>query len=125
MYLLDTNILILYLAGDLDVVRFIDEARTKKSYLAVSVITSIELLSFRAIQEEDEVIISRLLDELHVLSLRPDLAHLIAALRRKTGLKLGDATIAATAQSTNLTLLTRDRELVKKLGQADIDTMVI
>ncbi|OGL78895.1 hypothetical protein A3F28_02195 [Candidatus Uhrbacteria bacterium RIFCSPHIGHO2_12_FULL_57_11] len=125
MYLLDTNILILYLADDPAVVSFVDELRANKAWLSVSVISVVELFSSRALQEGDEIIIQRLLDGLEIVSVNSTLAHPAAIIRRTAGVTLGDAVIAATAQARHATFVTRDRDLVKKLKRTDVKTMVV
>ncbi len=114
MFVLDTNIIIGYLAGDEAVTTFVDEARSRKDLLMVSVITEIELFASPAMEPGDEILVDRLLATLDVVGLYSTIARRVAALRREFGIALGDAVIAATAQSRHATLVTRDRQLTRK-----------
>lgn len=124
-FVLDTNILIGYLTGDDAVVVFVDAARERGDSLAVSVITEIELFASPALASGEEVLIERLLASLEIMALYSTLARRTATLRREHGIALGDAIIAASAQSRSATLVTRDQSLAKRATRVGITVEVI
>lgn len=124
-FVLDTNILIGYLTGDDAAVAFVDAARERKDSLAVSVITEIELFASPALESGEEMLIERLLASLEIMALYSSLARRAAALRREYHIALGDAIIAAAAQSRSATLVTRDQSLAKRVERAGITVEVI
>lgn len=73
----------------------------------------------------EEVIIERLLADLEIMALYSSLARRAATLRREHHIALGDAIIAATAQSRSATLVTRDQSLAKQATRAGITVEVI
>lgn len=125
MLLLDTNILIGYLADDPVVIRFIDAARAKDQSLGISVITEIELFSSPALDEGEELIIERLLETIQIISLHSVIGGETARLRRQLRLSLGDAAIAATAKFQHATLVTRDKTLAKRLIQINFSVQIV
>ena len=106
MYLLDTNILILYLAGN-NVVKPYIEVRGAAPF--ISTITVAELLSHPKLSSGKLVEIKDFLSGFKILDFDNNTAYVTASLRRKhKGLKLPDAILAATAKLFNLTLVSRD-----------------
>ena len=100
--LLDTNT-VLYLLADR-----LAHPMPQGEYF-VSVITEIELLSYPSLTEDEEQKIQTFLDDIVLIELSRDIRSATIDLRRKTGLKLPDAIIAATAIVINAKLLTNDR----------------
>ncbi|MEO5348675.1 MAG: PIN domain-containing protein [Magnetococcus sp. YQC-3] len=77
----------------------------------ISIVSEIELLSFPSLRQEEEQAIHLLLEKLERLALNRAVRDQTILLRRRLGLKLPDAVIAATAISWNATLLTNDQQL--------------
>ncbi|MBI4619302.1 MAG: type II toxin-antitoxin system VapC family toxin [Desulfobacterales bacterium] len=100
--LLDTNT-VLYLLAD----RLAYPLPQGEYFL--SVITEIELLSYPSLTEDEEQKIQAFLEDIVLIELSKDIRSATIDLRRKTGLKLPDAIIAATAIVINAKLLTNDR----------------
>ena len=100
--LLDTNT-VLYLLADR-----LAHPLPQGEYF-VSVITEIELPSYPSLTEDEEQKIQAFLEDIVLIELSRDIRSTTIELRRKTGLKLPDAIIAATALTINAKLLTNDK----------------
>jgi len=114
MYLLDSNILINFLNGVKKEVDWINNAKKNNEFLGFSVISKIETLSLSELKEDkiqDIEIFLNLFSESHLSN---DVVFLSAQLRRNLKLSLGDAIVLATAISRKMTLVTNDKELIKK-----------
>ena len=105
-FLLDTNA-ILYLLGG----RLAMPLEVGQYY--VSVISEMELLSYPNLKEEDENQIRLLLTGLTVVELAEDVKTTAIQLRRRHGLKLPDAIVAASAMVLGAELLTNDLRLLR------------
>lgn len=103
-FILDTNILIYLfnnkLAGPLP-----------EGLHYCSVITELELLSFRGLTEHEEGLIRTMFSEMEIYDLNSDIKQITILLRRKYSLKLPDAIIAATSIVARATLITNDQSL--------------
>ena len=77
----------------------------------VSAITEIEILSFPALEANDEHQIKLFINDINLVELTRDIKQQTIILRRKKRLKLPDAIICATAISTNAILVTDDIRL--------------
>ncbi|CAN5120850.1 type II toxin-antitoxin system VapC family toxin [soil metagenome] len=116
-YLIDSNVIINYLAGNIsvskvDLLKSIVNAKPQ-----ISVISQIEVLS-RDSTEAYTALIEGFLSECHVRTLSSEVVQLTIAIRRKYKLKTPDAIIAATAIHYNSTLITsniRDFDNIKGL----------
>ena len=109
-YLLDTNFLISYLraeAWDKDYL-----VNLGNEELFVSVITEMEILSYRRIASDEEARAHDLLDKLTIVDFNDQVKRLGISLRRAFNLKLPDAIIAATAVFLGAHLVTNDRQLL-------------
>ncbi len=95
--LLDTDVLIDHIRG----YRALEMDDT-----AISVITRAELF---AGDERQEVALEALLEDCEEVAVDPPIARLAGRVKRRTGLKIADALIAATALERNLPLMTRNR----------------
>jgi predicted nucleic acid-binding protein len=107
-YLLDTNI-VLYLLGGDKVLAGILGNRTPY----VSYITEMELLGSPKLSAAEERTIGHFLDACFILNMSQEIKNLAIQIRRKSGLKLPDSIIAATAEFNGLSLLTADTEFNK------------
>ncbi len=103
-FLLDTNVAIRLLGGKL-------MAPLPEGLYGISIVSEIELLSFSSLRQEEEQAIHLLLNMLERLALNRAVRDQTILLRRRLGLKLPDAVIAATAIAWNATLLTNDQQL--------------
>jgi predicted nucleic acid-binding protein len=107
-YLLDTNFVINYFKGI-----FKDDARQLTDSVIndatfFSVITRIELLSYRSLNEKDEEVIKEFVADCTVFSLEESIIKQTILLRKANRIKLPDAIIAATALVHDLQLLTHN-----------------
>lgn len=107
-YLIDSNILIHILAGDLpertySIVREI----CNQSFL-VSIISKIELLGWRNGTPDGLAMARNLLLEADIISLSDPISDIAINIRQKKAIKLPDAVIAASAIFLNATLVTRN-----------------
>lgn len=106
-YLLDTNAIINLLNDERADFSF----REKKGVYFVSIITEIELLSFKNLTKEDETSIKKLLPEACIINIDTDIKNKTIELKKKKKIKLPDALICATAVVRRLTLVTDDKDL--------------
>lgn len=102
-FILDTNALLYLLRGYACMQPYFE-----KQY-GISVISEMELLSFAQNSEEDERNIQSLIDDCVVFDLNNAVKNQTISIRKKYGIKLPDAIIAATAIENNLPLLTADK----------------
>jgi len=105
-FLLDTNA-ILYLLGG----RLANPLETGQYY--ASVISEMELLSYSDLTSEDESRLRSFLASVIVLELTTEVKTKAIELRRRDGLKLPDAIIAASALVVDAELLTNDLQLLR------------
>ena len=110
----DTNILLYFLKGDMEVVDMISDKD-----IFISFITELEILSFPGLTDKDEKTIKGLLDNCTIIDINPEIKNLTIELRKKSKLKLPDLIIAASAYINKLTLLTADKQF-KSLEELDI-----
>jgi predicted nucleic acid-binding protein len=106
-YLLDTNAVIQLLAGNPSLIKMAENS----DFLAISVISKLEFLSYPDLTEDEKSAFSELLEDLTVFDLvasNPALMQEIVAMRIDGGLKLPDAVIAATALVNGCEVITND-----------------
>jgi len=113
-YLFDTNAVIYLLTG---VEGFSEDIPLSEIY--ISVISKIELLS-KPLSSEIEAVLDRFIKSVSVQTLSEHIVNETIRRRRSMGLKTPDAIIAATAAILNLTLVTADKQLIKKCGDLGI-----
>ncbi len=108
-YLWDTNIVIYYLQNQFssNAEKYIDSI-VLENIPSISVITEIELLSWKNASKKDTLIIKQFINDSYVFELDPEIKNVCAEIRKKHGLKLPDALIAATSIINNLILVTRN-----------------
>jgi predicted nucleic acid-binding protein len=107
----DTNTVIDLFKGRIDLVLFRRETAGKEQYL--SSISRMELLSFPEITEDEENRITAFLSKREIIPIDAAIERFAIAFRRKTGRKLPDSIIAATAIILGATLVTSDKHLLK------------
>ena len=109
-YLLDTNAVIQLLAGNPSLRKMVEDS----DFLAISVISKLEFLSYPDLTEDEKNAFYELLEDLTVFDLTASDAALIqetVAMRIDCGLKLPDAVIAATALVNDCEVITNDAHL--------------
>lgn len=106
---LDTNAVLYLLGGKL--------AQTlPRGRYFISVISEMELLSYRLLDESAQAKIQGFLSEVTVVNLTEEVKALAIRLRRQHLLKLPDAIVAATALSLGASLVTNDAKLLRVPG---------
>ena len=88
----------------------------------ISFITRIELLSYPKIDTDSIDLIERFLEQVPVVESNPVINADAIELRRKSGLEVPDAIIAASARFLGIRLMTADKDF-KKVEQ-DIDLLL-
>ncbi len=123
-YLIDTNILIYYLANQIpaDKLPFIEQVL--ENSFAISVISEIELLSFPNLSETAEQQIQTFLEGAHIFPLDNSTVKESITIRKKHKIKLADAIIGATASLQNRTLLTRNTRDFSKIEDLEIENPI-
>ncbi len=111
-YLLDTNAIINLLKDENANFNFKD----KKGEFFVSIITEIELLSFKDLTAEDETSIKKLLPGSCIININKIIKDKTIELRKNRDIKLPDAIICAAAMANSLTLVTDDERLFNIQG---------
>jgi len=108
-YLWDTNTVIYYLQQQFppQAEKFIDGILID-SNPAMSVITEIELLCWKAATDKDLEVLRDFINNALVFGLENDIKLKTVDIRKAYGIKLPDAIIAATALNYGLTLITRN-----------------
>ena len=104
--LLDTNTVLYVLGGDETLAQFLHGKE-----LHLSVISELELLSFKKITQKEIKAISAFLSELAIENLTDEIKKTTIEIRKATNLKLPDCIIAATSKSMNMSLVTADKQL--------------
>jgi predicted nucleic acid-binding protein len=107
-YLLDSNIILYILSGNQTLAKHLYQKE-----LYASVITEIELLSFKKLSSVEEKQITGFLSGFRIIYMDDAIKKETIALRKQYGLKLPDCIIAATAISLHLTFITADKQFRK------------
>ncbi len=122
MYLIDTNIIIYYLDNQEKAVEFIQN--NYQSVLYVSIITVIEVLSFKFSSAEQEKIVRKFLEDNFIwLTIDNKIIDKTAKIRQEKKIKTPDAIIGATAVIHNLKIVTRNDKDFKHLPIEIINPM--
>ena len=106
-YLLDTNAIIQLFDGNGEIGTILNRA----DFVAMSVISEFEYLSYDGLSEEDIAEYNSFRTCTNVFNVPSDdliFAQLVLKARKEYGMKLPDAIIAATARANDLTVLTAD-----------------
>jgi len=111
---LDTNIIIYFLSGD-DTLTELLEGKS----IYISVITKLELLSYRELTDKDVAKLEKFLSECTVVELTSTVQLKTVNLRRKYKLKLPDSILVASALYLDLPLISSDKSL-KNLKEGSI-----
>ena len=113
--LVDTNIVLYALKGDMALASMLDGQE-----LYISFITRIELLSYPKIDAASVDLIERFLKQVPVIESSPIINADAIELRRKSGLEVPDAMIAASARFLGVQLMTADKDFKKLDGDLDL-----
>jgi len=103
---LDTNILLYYLNGDIHVRQFVDDYNP-----IISFITELEVLSAPQISANDKLFIRDLLKEITVVKYEDSHKEAVIKVRSKKRLKLPDSIIAALAITLGVPIVSADKDL--------------
>jgi len=104
--LLDTNTVLYFLSGDQTVADFIQEKK-----LFISIITELELLSYKNLTTKEIKVITNFLKEIHIENISQEIKEQSIKIRRSSNLKLPDCIIAATSISLEIPIFSADKEL--------------
>jgi len=113
-FLLDTNAVLYVLNGDETLADFLFE---KELYL--SIISEMELLSYKNITEEEKRSIKHFLNEFVIINIDERVKQNAIEIKKATNLKLPDSIIAATSLSLKLPLITSDKSF-KHVGKLNL-----
>ena len=102
--ILDTNTILYILNGDETLADFLFE---KELYL--SIITEIELLSYKKITATEQKKIEEFVKEMRVININESIKNLVIQIKKDSNLKLPDSIIAATAIWLNIPFVTSDK----------------
>lgn len=119
-YLIDTNVVIYVLKGNLpDIIlsRIVPLFEHAPNF---SVINKIELLSHNDADEVENLKVQMLIDKSTVHPLNESVIEMTISVRKKYSIKLPDAVIAATAIVHNLILATRNIKDFEKIDELEI-----
>jgi predicted nucleic acid-binding protein len=104
--LLDTNIVLYFLAGTLK------DPLADNEY-CVSVITQLELLSYHAIDREGQSSIDEFLQQVEIININSEIVQKTIEIRKKYRFKLPDSIVIATAKVLDVEMLSNDRQFTK------------
>lgn len=119
MFTLDTNILIYYAAGDKKIASFLSLHKNDIFYLPS--IVAAEFLSYELIDARTITLFRLFAQQTTIINLDFSIAELSAEIRRNYHLRLADAVIAATALSTQSSLITRNISDFKKVPRLSLE----
>jgi len=103
--LCDTNILLYLLSGDKTVTELLNQKK-----IFISVITEIELLTFKKLATSEKKLIEALLSECTIIGLSEEIKKKTIEIRLFNKLKIPDAIIAATADYLKTPLVSADKQ---------------
>ena len=103
--MLDTNAVLYLLNGDETLSNFLFEKQ-----LYISIITEMELLSYKNITQKEKQQIIAFIDELIVVNINEDIKAVTIELKKNSNLKLPDSIIAATSVWLKLPFVTSDKQ---------------
>ena len=103
-FILDTNAILYILNGDETLADFLFE---KELYL--SIITEMELLSYKKITASEQKKVEEFVKEMRVININESIKNLVIQIKKESNLKLPDSIIAATAIWLNIPFVTSDK----------------
>lgn len=112
MIVLDTNIVIGYIAGgDMVLGKWLETQTERGEQFALSAVSVVELLGFAKITELERSAIAFWMQRTRIIAVDHSLAIIASNLRRDLRLSTTDSIIAATAVVLDASLATRDKDL--------------
>lgn len=111
--LFDSNVLIQYINGELNIVKQLNAWRQEGRAFIISSITTAEVLSLKTLNAEALIKVKIFLQSFLSVPFDDAIAEAAAQCRRAYGLSLPDAAIAATAITLKLPVVTQDRQFKK------------
>lgn len=124
-YLIDTNILIDHLRGDVSATQLLQDVEDGIIQAAISVINEYELLSGLKISPSEEKKINELLSILPSIGVTSQTVRTAAHFRRVYHTAVVDALIAATAANAKAVLITRNIKHFKNIKELSIKSLPI
>lgn len=115
--LLDSNIIIYFLKGNLEIIEGI---REKEIY--ISEMTELELLSYHKLTLDELQILKDILSEFKIIDINSQIKKEVLRLRRKYNLKLVDSIILATANFLGIQVYSADKKL--SVTSSDVDILL-
>jgi len=116
-FLADTNALIYLLNGNSCMLPYLEKN------LALSIISTMELLSFSGITETEDQSIRSLINDCKEIILSNEIKEKAIEIRKKYKIKLPDAIVAASALVNNLPLITADK-VFNQIRELDLQFIV-
>lgn len=113
-FLLDTNAVLYILGGDETLSDFLFEKE-----LYISVITEMELLSYKNISVKEKHTIESFLEDFVIVNIDEKLKLNTIEVKKNSNMKLPDSIIAATAITLKLPLITSDKQF-KTIGDLNL-----
>ena len=113
MMVLDTNIVILYLKGDVKITEWIDQQRSRGQMFAISTLSIVELLGFAQLGPKEEYVIERWLKTILLVDIDLSVGREAARVRRGYRMTTSDSIMVATAKLLGVPLVTRDKDFKK------------
>jgi predicted nucleic acid-binding protein len=107
-FLIDTNIALYLLGGDVTITNILDN-----STIYLSFITQLELLGYSGISSSEHKKVKSFINDCVVVDITEDIKIKTITIRQNYKLKLPDCIIAATAQFLDIPLLTADKDFMK------------
>lgn len=104
-FLLDTNAVLYIVNGDKVLADLLNEQQ-----LYISIVTEMELLSYREITLKEKQIIKNFLADFIVVNIDDEIKILTIETKKRTHLKLPHSIIAATALALNIPFVTSDKQ---------------
>ena len=116
-FLADTNALIYLVNGNSCMLPYLEKN------LALSIISTMELLSFSGITETEDQSIRSLINDCKEIILSNEIKEKAIEIRKKYKIKLPDAIVAASALVNNLPLITADK-VFNQIRELDLQFIV-
>ncbi len=105
---IDTNIILYLLGGDITLAEMLNQ---KQIY--ISIVTELELLSFRDITKKEENVIREFVNQCKIININNPIKEETIQIRRKYHTKLPDSIIIASALYLDLPLISADSDFKK------------
>lgn len=115
-YLLDTNIIIEAVANSLPAANALHQA-VQSEWCGYSAITRLEIFGYPDLTSTEEEALKTVITELNEIEVTSAIIDKAITIRRARRIKAPDAIIAATAQVMDATLMTRNIDDFKNIGQ--------